>query len=161
MQIQNDNVVTLHYTVSTIEGDMIDSSHEAPPMSFLQGSHFMIEGIEDALVGKTKGDKFSVTVDPDKAYGERHDDLIQEVPADMFEGMDVDVGMSFRATTDDGEQSVIIIDKTDTTVTVDGNHPLAGMSLTFDVEVVDVREATVDEIKHGHVHGEGGCGHTH
>jgi FKBP-type peptidyl-prolyl cis-trans isomerase SlyD len=161
MQIQKDNVVTLHYTVSTIEGDMIDSSHEAPPMSFLQGSHFMIEGIEDALVGKTKGDKFSITVEPDKAYGERHDDLIQEVPADMFEGMDVDVGMSFRATTDDGEQSVIIIDKTDTTVTVDGNHPLAGMSLAFDVEVVDVREATADEIKHGHVHGEGGCGHSH
>ena len=73
----------------------------------------------------------------------------------------VDVGMSFRATTDDGEQSVIIIDKTDTTVTVDGNHPLAGMSLAFDVEVVDVREASADEIKHGHVHGEGGCGHSH
>ena len=161
MQIQKDNVVTLHYTVSTIEGDLIDSSHEAPPMAFLQGSHFMIEGIEDALFGKVKGDKFEVTVDPDKAYGDRHDDLVQEVPSDMFEDMDVDVGMSFRATTDDGEQSVIIIDKTDTTVTVDGNHPLAGMSLTFDIEVVDVREATAEEIAHGHVHAEGGCGHTH
>jgi FKBP-type peptidyl-prolyl cis-trans isomerase SlyD len=71
------------------------------------------------------------------------------------------VGMSFRATTDDGEQSVMIIDKTDTTVTVDGNHPLAGMSLAFEVEVVDVREATADEIKHGHVHGEDGCEHSH
>lgn len=161
MQIQKDNVVTLHYTVSTTEGEMIDSSHEAPPMSFLQGSHFMIEGIEDALDGKVKGDKFSVNVDPDKAYGERHDDLIQEVPSDMFEDMDVDVGMSFRATTDDGEQSVMIIDKTDTTVTVDGNHPLAGMSLAFDVEVVDVRQATAEEIKHGHVHGEDGCGDSH
>jgi FKBP-type peptidyl-prolyl cis-trans isomerase SlyD len=161
MQIQKDNVVTLHYTVSTTDGDLIDSSHEAPPMAFLQGSHFMIEGIEDALFGKVKGDKFEVTVDPDKAYGERHDDLVQEVPADMFEGMDVEVGMSFRATTDDGEQSVIIIDKTDTTVTVDGNHPLAGMSLMFDIEVVDVREATAEEIAHGHVHADGGCGHTH
>jgi len=161
MQIQKDNVVTLHYTVSTTEGDVIDSSYEAPPMSFLQGSHFMIEGIEEALVGKVKGDKFAVAVDPDKAYGDRHDDLIQEVSSDMFDDMDVDVGMSFRATTDDGEQSVMIIDKTDTTVTVDGNHPLAGMSLAFEVEVVDVREATADEIKHGHVHGEGGCGHSH
>ncbi|MFQ3250839.1 FKBP-type peptidyl-prolyl cis-trans isomerase [Glaciecola sp.] len=161
MQIQKDNVVTLHYTVSTTDGDLIDSSHEAPPMSFLQGSHFMIEGIEDALFGKVKGDKFEVTVDPDKAYGDRHDDLVQEVPAAMFEDMDVEVGMSFRATTDDGEQSVIIIDKTDTTVTVDGNHPLAGMSLSFDIEVVDVREATAEEIEHGHVHAEGGCGHTH
>jgi FKBP-type peptidyl-prolyl cis-trans isomerase SlyD len=161
MQIQKDNVVTLHYTVSTTDGDLIDSSHEAPPMSFLQGSHFMIEGIEDALFGKVKGDKFEVTVDPDKAYGDRHDDLVQEVPAAMFEEMDVEVGMSFRATTDDGEQSVIIIDKTDTTVTVDGNHPLAGMSLSFDIEVVDVREATAEEIEHGHVHAEGGCGHTH
>jgi FKBP-type peptidyl-prolyl cis-trans isomerase SlyD len=161
MQIQKDNVVTLHYTVSTTDGDLIDSSHEAPPMSFLQGSHFMIEGIEDALTGKAKGDKFEVTVEPDKAYGDRHDDLVQEVPAEMFEDMDVEVGMSFRATTDDGEQSVIIIDKTDTTVTVDGNHPLAGMSLSFDIEVVDVREATAEEIAHGHVHAEGGCGHTH
>ena len=161
MQIQKDNVVTLHYTVSTIDGDLIDSSHEAPPMAFLQGSHFMIEGIEDALLGKAKGDKFEVTVTPEKAYGDRHDDLVQEVPAKMFEDMDVEVGMSFRATTDDGEQSVIIIDKTDTTVTVDGNHPLAGMSLKFDIDVVDVREATAEELAHGHVHGEGGCGHAH
>ncbi len=161
MQIQKDHVVTLHYIVKTTEGDVIDSSHEAPPLAFLQGSHFMIEGIEDALFGKAKGDKFSLTVDPERAYGDRHDDLVQEVPAEMFEDMDVDVGMSFRATTDDGEQSVIIVDKTDTTVTVDGNHPLAGMSLAFDVEVVDVREATADELEHGHVHGEGGCGHTH
>lgn len=161
MQIQKDNVVTLHYTVSTVDGDLIDSSHEAPPLAFLQGSHFMIEGIEDALFGKVKGDKFEVTVDPDKAYGERHDDLVQEVPSNMFEDMDVEVGMSFRATTDDGEQSVIIIDVSDTTVTVDGNHPLAGMSLMFDIDVVDVREATAEELAHGHVHGEGGCGHSH
>lgn len=161
MQIQKDHVVTLHYIVKTAEGDVIDSSYEAPPLAFLQGSHFMIEGIEDALVGKAKGDKFSLTVGPEKAYGDRHDDLIQEVPADMFADMDVDVGMSFRATTDDGEQSVIIVDKTDETVTVDGNHPLSGMTLAFDIEVVDVREATADELAHGHVHGDGGCGHAH
>jgi FKBP-type peptidyl-prolyl cis-trans isomerase SlyD len=79
----------------------------------------------------------------------------------MFEGMDVEVGMSFRATTDQGEQSVMIIDKDDEIVTIDGNHPLCGMTLLFDVNIVDVRQATADEIAHGHVHGEGGCGHAH
>lgn len=161
MQIEKDHVVTLHYTVKTTEGDEIDSSRDAEPLAFLQGSHFMIEGIEDALFGKSKGDTFALEVEPEKAYGQRHDDLVQEVPAAMFEGMDVEVGMSFRATTDDGEQSVIIIDKSDDTVTVDGNHPLSGMSLAFDIEVIDVRIATPEEIAHGHVHGEGGCGHTH
>ncbi|MBF7074737.1 peptidylprolyl isomerase [Glaciecola sp. MH2013] len=161
MQIEKDHVVTLHYTVKTSDGDVIDSSREAEPLAFLQGSHFMIEGIEEALFGKKKGDIFALDLDPDKAYGQRHDDLVQEVPSAMFEGMDVEVGMSFRATTDDGEQSVIIIDKTDDTVTVDGNHPLSGMSLAFNIEVVDVREATEDEIAHGHVHADGGCGHSH
>jgi FKBP-type peptidyl-prolyl cis-trans isomerase SlyD len=161
MEIQKDHVVSLHYTVKTTEGDVIDSSREAEPLAFLQGSHFMIEGIEDALYGKEKGATFDLEVGPEKAYGHRHDDLIQEVPAAMFEGMDVEVGMSFRATTDDGEQSVLIVDKTDSTVTVDGNHPLSGMSLAFSIEVVDVRAATPDEIAHGHVHGEGGCGHSH
>ena len=96
-----------------------------------------------------------------KAYGERADELVQTVPRSMFDGMDVEVGMSFRATTPQGEQSVIIIETTDEEVVVDGNHPLAGIPLTFDVTVVDVREATKEELEHGHVHSEGGCGHDH
>jgi len=159
MQIKDTHVVTLHYTVKTTDGDVIDSSADSEPLAFMQGSQFMIQGLEDALYGKQKGEKFELSVEPEKAYGLRHDQLVQEVPAEMFEDMNVEVGMSFRATTDDGEQSVTIIDKTDTTVTVDGNHPLSGMSLNFDVEVVDVREATAQEIEHGHVHGAGGCGH--
>lgn len=161
MQIQDNHVVTLHYTVKTVDGDVIDSSSENEPLAFIQGSHYMIQGLEEALYNKQKGDKFDLSVVPEKAYGQRQDALIQEVPAQMFEGMDVEVGMSFRATTDGGEQSVIIIDKTDDTVTVDGNHPLSGIELNFDVEIVDVREATSEEIAHGHVHGEGGCGHSH
>ena len=161
MQIQDNHVVTLHYTVKTSDGDVIDSSSDGEPLAFIQGSHYMIQGLEDALYNKVKGDKFDVSVEPEKAYGHRQDALVQEVPAQMFEGMDVEVGMSFRATTDDGEQSVIIIDKTDEVVTVDGNHPLSGIALDFDVEIVDVREATADEIAHGHVHAEGGCGHSH
>ncbi|MED5424445.1 MAG: peptidylprolyl isomerase, partial [Pseudomonadota bacterium] len=119
------------------------------------------EGLEDALIGKSKEDSFNVSVTPEKAYGERADELVQTVPRSMFDGMDVEVGMSFRATTPQGEQSVIIIETTDEEVVVDGNHPLAGIPLTFDVTVVDVREATKEELEHGHVHSEGGCGHDH
>ncbi|MDT0595821.1 FKBP-type peptidyl-prolyl cis-trans isomerase [Glaciecola petra] len=161
MQITDNHVVTLHYAVKTADGDEIDSSLNAEPISFIQGSKYMIPGLEEALYGHKSGDKFEVVIGPDKAYGQRQDQLVQEVPANMFEGMDVEVGMSFRATTDAGDQSVIIVDKTDTTVTVDGNHPLSGMTLSFDVSIEDVREATDDEISHGHVHGEGGCGHSH
>lgn len=161
MQITDKHVVTLHYAVKTADGDEIDSSLNAEPISFIQGSKHMIPGLEEALYGREEGDKFDVIVAPDKAYGQRHDQLVQEVPVSMFEGMDVNVGMSFRATTDAGEQSVIIVDKTDTTVTVDGNHPLSGMTLSFEVSIEGVRNATEEEIAHGHVHGEGGCGHSH
>lgn len=161
MQIADNHVVTLHYSVKTEDGDLIDESESTEPLSFLQGSHYMIAGIEDALYGKQAKDKFELTVEPDQGYGQRQDQLVQEVPANMFEGMEIEVGMSFRATTDQGEQSVIIIDKDDETVTVDGNHPLSGITLVFNVSIEDVREATSDELDHGHVHGAGGCGHSH
>nr|WP_136250150.1 peptidylprolyl isomerase [Ningiella ruwaisensis] len=161
MQIEDKHVVTLHYTVKSEDGQAIDSSRGAEPLSFIQGSQYMIAGLEEALYGKEKGDSFEVTVEPEKAYGERHEQLVQKVPLNMFEGMDVEVGMSFRATTEQGEQSVMIVDKDEEHVTVDGNHPLSGKTLVFDVSVEDIREATADEIAHGHVHGAGGCGHDH
>lgn len=161
MQIADKHVVTIHYTVKTQDGDVIDSSDGSEPLAFIQGTKFMIQGLEEALYDKQKGEQFELTVAPDKAYGERQDQLVQEVPANMFEGMDVEVGMSFRATTDHGEQSVMIIDKDDEHVTVDGNHPLAGMTLMFDVTIEDVRDASAEELQHGHVHGAGGCGHSH
>lgn len=161
MQIADDHVVTIHYSVKTQEGDEIDASDEAEPLAFIQGSKFMITGLEEALYGKQKGDTFELTVKPNKAYGERQDNLVQEVPVNMFEGMDVEVGMSFRATTDQGEQSVIIIDKTDSHVTVDGNHPLAGMTLVFDVCIQDVRTASPEELEHGHAHTNGEDGECH
>ncbi len=159
MQIADNHVVTIHYTVKTTDGDEIDSSSGQDALSFIQGSHYMIAGLEEALYDKESGDEFTVTIAPDKAYGDRNNNLVQEVPLSMFEGMEVDVGMSFRATTDHGEQSVIIIDKSDDAITVDGNHPLAGQTLVFDVNIEDVRDATDDEISHGHVHGKGGCSH--
>ena len=121
---------------------------------------FLIQGLEDELEGKTVGDKFVIDIAPNLAYGERHEELVQAVPKSMFEDMEVEPGMTFRATTDDGEQSVMIIDVTDDDVIVDGNHPLSGLTLNFDVEVLEVREATEEEIAHGHPHTEGGCEHT-
>ena len=149
MTITTDSVVTLHYTVSTEDGTTLDSSDGKKPLVVLLGRRFLIEGLEDALIGKTAGTKFAVDVQPEKAYGMREDALVQSVPKSMFEGMEVEVGMSFRATSEGGDQSVIVIETNDDEVVVDGNHPLAGIPLNFDVEVVEVREATKDELANG------------
>lgn len=157
MKIANNTVVKMHYSVLDSEGNLIDSSYEGEPLEFLQGQKFLIEGLENSLNGRIKGDTFEVKIEADNAYGQRHDGLVQQIGAEMFSEFDVEVGMQLRATTDDGEQTVIVIEKTDEYVIVDGNHPLAGIDLTFDVEILEVREATPDEISHGHVHQEGGC----
>ena len=109
------------------------------------------------------GDKFEVTVTCKDAYGERHDEYVQTVPKELLKGVeDLNVGTQLRATTDDGEQTVIVIDVNDKEVTVDGNHPLSGLDLSFDVEIIEVREATEEELAHGHIHAEGeSCGHEH
>ena len=130
-------------------------------MDYLQGSRYLIQGLENELEGKQAGDKFVVDILPELAYGERHEELVQVVPKSMFNGMDVNPGMTFRATTDDGEQSVMVIDVTEDEVVIDGNHPLSGLTLNFDVEVLSVRAATEVEIAHGHPHSEHGCGHNH
>ncbi len=162
MKIKENTVVTFHYTVSDSEGTPIDSSFDGEPLAMIQGTGYMIKGLEDALADHQAGDKFSVDIKSDDAYGPRHDGLVQTMPKEMLAGIEnLAVGMALRATTDEGEQSVIVIDVTDETVTVDGNHPLAGHDLKFDVEVVDVRDATAEELAHGHVHSEGGCGHNH
>ena len=159
MNISNTTVVTLHFTVTTLDGTQIDSSRESEPMTVLQGSHYLIKGLEDELEGKVSGDAFKIDIAPQLAYGERLDQLVQQVPKSMFEGMEIEVGMTFRATTDEGEQSVMIIDESEDEVVVDGNHPLAGITLNFDVEILDVRQATEDEIAHGHAHGPSGEHH--
>ncbi|MDU0354376.1 peptidylprolyl isomerase [Paraglaciecola aquimarina] len=161
MNITNKTVATIHFTVCSEDGTQIDSSKEREPMVFLQGSHYLIQGLENELEGKAVGDKFVIDIPPEQAYGERHDELVQTVPKSMFEDMEVNPGMTFRATTDDGEQSVMIVDVTEDEVIVDGNHPLSGLTLNFDVEVLEVRAATESELEHGHPHSEDGCGHTH
>ncbi len=161
MTITSDSVVTLHYKVSAEDGTELDSSFGKEPLTVLHGRRFLIEGLEEALEGKDKGENFSVSVEPEKAYGHRVDALVQRVPKTMFEGMEVEVGMSFRATTQQGEQSVVVIETTEDDVVVDGNHPLAGVPLTFEVEVVDIRDATAEELEHGHAHGKDGHSHDH
>ncbi len=162
MKITDNKVVVLHYAVSDSEDTLIDSSYDHSPLAVIQGSNYLISGLEEALVDHQAGDKFEVEVSADNAYGQREDGFVQIVPKAMFGGIeDLAVGSQLRATTDDGEQTVIVIDVQDDEITVDGNHPLAGIDLKFDVEVLEVRDATEEELAHGHVHSEGGCGHSH
>ena len=162
MKIAPNKVVIMHYSVSDSEGTLIDSSYDHQPLAVIQGTGYLIPGLENALAGREAGDKFEVDVKAEEAYGERHDGFVQSLPKDMFAGIeDLDVGSQLRASTDEGEQTVIVIDISDDEITVDGNHPLAGIDLSFDVEVIEVRDATEEELAHGHVHGEGGCGHDH
>lgn len=152
MKIANNTVVKMHYSVLDTEGNIIDSSYDGEPLEFIQGQKFLIEGLENALEGHEKGDTFEAKIEANDAYGPRHDGLVQQIGSEMFADFEVEVGMQLRAETDDGEQTVIVIEKTDEYVIVDGNHPLAGIDLVFDVEVLEVREATAEEIAHGHVH---------
>ncbi|AZZ97696.1 peptidylprolyl isomerase [Pseudoalteromonas sp. R3] len=161
MKIAPNTVVKMHYAVLDNDDNSIDNTFDDEPLEFIIGTGYLISGLEDALINKQAGDKFSVTVEPQNGYGERHDNLMQAVPKSMFEDMEVEVGMQFRATTDEGEQTVIVIGIEGEDVIVDGNHPLAGITLNFDVEILEVREATSEELAHGHVHSEGGCGHQH
>lgn len=152
----------MHYAVSDNEDTLIDSSYDDHPLEMIQGTGYMIKGLEVALEGHVIGDKFEVQVSADDAYGQRHDGFVQTMPKEVFAGIDdLQLGSQLRATTDDGEQTVIVIEITDENVTVDGNHPLAGIDLKFEVDILDVREATADELAHGHVHADGSCGHVH
>lgn len=157
--ISQDKVVAINYSVKTKEGQLLDESKDGNPLQFIFGRGMLIKGLENALEGKQTGDKFSAEIPAAEAYGERHDGLVQAVPRNLFGDAEVSPGMQFRASTDNGEQSVIIVDVNDDEVTVDGNHPLAGVDLNFDVEVTEVRPATESELDHGHVHSDGDHDH--
>lgn len=159
MKISKDSVVSIDYTLKNDAGDVLDSSKEGCPLNYLHGHGNIISGLEAGLVGKETGDALDVRVAPADGYGEVVEQLRQEVPRDRFEGVEsLEVGMQFQANTDRGPIAVRIVDVADDTVTVDGNHPLAGQHLNFSVKVVDVREASAEELEHGHVHSSGGCG---
>lgn len=158
MQITNNTAVSFHYTLTNQDGEQLDSSRGEAPLVYLHGAGNIIAGLEAALAGKQVGDKFNVTIAPDQAYGEIHDEMKQVVSKTMFGDMEVEVGMQFHADVNYGSGVITVTEINGDDVTIDGNHPLAGEALTFDVEVVDVRPATADEMSHGHIHGAG-CNH--
>ncbi|NKF50976.1 peptidylprolyl isomerase [Shewanella sp. WXL01] len=163
MNIAKHTAVTIHYTLSNSQGEQIESSFGAEPMLYLHGAENIIPGLEAALEGKAVGDKLEVNVEADQAYGEYHEGLRQEVPLEAFgEIQDIVPGMRFIAETEMGQRPVQVTEVKDESVVVDGNHPLAGENLHFSVEVMEVRQASEDEIAHGHIHAAGqSCGHDH
>ena len=159
MQVADNMAVSIHYTLTNDDGEVLDSSIGDEALVFLQGSGNIISGLENAMVGKVVGDKFNVRIAPEDAYGELMEDMIQVISRDMFEGIDdIEVGMQFHADASSGSGIVTVVSIDDDNITIDGNHPLAGLALTFDVEVIDVRPATEEEAAHGHIHGAG-CHH--
>lgn len=160
MQIANNVVASIEYTLTDDQGTVIDSSVGGEPLAYLHGAGNIIPGLEEALEGKQSGDSFKVSIPPEAGYGEKNDALLQVVPRSMFRGVDqIEPGMQFHAQTDYGMQVITVTKVEDDNVTVDGNHPLAGQTLNFDVKVVEVRPATQEELDHGHVHGAGGHDH--
>jgi FKBP-type peptidyl-prolyl cis-trans isomerase SlyD len=160
MQIAENTVASFHYTLTNDAGEVLDSSRGREPLLYLHGAGNIVPGLEQAMEGRGPGDTFKVDVAPDQGYGKRHDGLIQKVPREAFQGVDsVEVGMQFQASGPQGAMSVTITAIDGDQVTVDGNHPLAGETLHFDIEVAEVRAASAEEMAHGHVHGEGGHQH--
>lgn len=160
MQISSNKVVHIHYTLTDDDGEVLDSSQGSDPMAYIHGMGNIISGLENALTGRRIGDRFTVSVPPEEAYGVRDDELVQNVPKSAFQGVDeILPGMQFRAESAEGMQLVTVIDVEDDTVILDGNHPMAGMTLNFDVEITEIRDATAEELDHGHVHGPGGHHH--
>lgn len=160
MEIGEKKVVTIDYTLTDPSGKVIDSSKGAQPLAYLHGVGGVIPGLEAALAGKVKGDVIDVTVQPEQGYGQRDPSLVQTVPRGRFPaGVEIAAGMQFQANTPQGPRVVTVVGADAESVQVDANHPLAGMPLHFDVTIVDVREATADELSHGHVHGAGGHHH--
>jgi len=160
MKVSENAVVVIDYTLTDNEGEVIDSSEGAGPLAYLHGMGNIISGLEEALLGKEAGDEVNASIEPAKAYGERQEDMKQEVPKELFGGIDkIEVGMQFQSETDGGPVMVTVVAIGDEMITVDGNHPLAGVHLNFDVKIREVREASEEELEHGHVHGEGGHQH--
>tara|TARA_Y100000296_G_C5173102_1_gene258447 strand:- start:2600 stop:3139 length:540 start_codon:yes stop_codon:yes gene_type:complete len=160
MKISKHSVVSFNFTLTHDDGTVLDSSDKGGPLVYLHGVGALIPGLEKELEGKGKGDKLQAKIAPSEAYGERNDQMIQTVPKNELPAEEeIKAGMQFQADTPNGPIVVTVVEVKDTEVTLDGNHPLAGVNLNFDVEVTDVRDATQEEIDHGHAHGPGGVEH--
>ncbi len=160
MQIENKRVISLTYTLKDNDDNVIDQSNDGS-FCYLHGASNIIPGLENALAGKAAGDELSVSIPPEEGYGVRDDERIQDVPRNMFPPeQEIEAGMQFNAQSPEGQSIVVVVAKVEEdTVTVDGNHPLAGVQLNFDVKVMEIRDATAEELEHGHVHGPHGHAH--
>lgn len=159
MQVGKDKVVNIEYTLKGDSGEVIDSSVGSDPLAYMHGHQGIIPGLENALEGKQTGDKVEVSIEPKDGYGEHDASMIQVVEKKLFEGMDINPGMQFQAETNQGVQVVTVTNVEGESVTIDGNHPLAGQTLHFAVEIKEIRDASEEELSHGHVHGPGGHQH--
>ena len=154
--VEKDSVASVHYTGTLPEsGEVFDTSEGRDPLTFLVGHQQMIPGFEEELMGAEMGERRTFTLEPERAYGEKIAEAVQQIPAEMFGDITPEPGMTLMS--DVGPFNVVSVDGD--TVTVDFNHKLAGETLQFSVEVVDVRPATEEEIAHGHAHGPGGHHH--
>jgi len=159
MNIENNKVVSFDYVLTDSDGQELDSSADGAPLTYLHGASNIIPGLEVELTGKTTGDNLTAVIAPEDAYGVRDDAAVAAIPKTELPDLDdIEVGMQLQAETPDGPRIVTVAAIDDENVTIDANHPLAGLTLHFDVTVTEVRDATADELEHGHVHGPG-CDH--
>ena len=160
MKIADQTAASFHYTLKNSAGEVLDSSAGNEPLVYLQGAGNIVPGLERQMLGKSVGDKFNATVQPEDGYGVPNPALLRVVPKHAFpEGVELEVGMQFGTHTPNGPAAIVIKSIDADSVTVDGNHPLAGETLHFEVEITDVRAASLEELQHGHVHGPGGHHH--
>lgn len=160
MRIEKNKVVSIDYKLTGNDGQVIDSSEGQAPLAYLHGNGNIVAGLEEALEGKATGDAVNVSVPPEKGYGVRDEAKLVEVSKDKLKGAaEIKPGMQFQAQTPSGQQIFTVSKVAENSVTLDANHPLAGATLNFDVTVRDVRDATAEEVSHGHVHGPGGHPH--
>lgn len=158
--VASQKVVSIDYTLKNNDGQVLDSSNGREPLCYLHGCGNIIPGLEKALEGKQAGEELTVTIEPADAYGERDERMVQQIPKEQFAGIpDLQVGQQVRGQTAEGSHVLTVVDIGDEAVTVDANHQLAGETLNFDVKVVEVRDATAEELEHGHAHGAGGHHH--
>jgi len=160
MTIEDNKAVMLAYTLTGPDGSELDKSTRDEPFAYLHGSGGIIPGLERELSGKSAGDSFQVTIEPVDAYGERSEALVSTVARELFGEVEaLEVGMAFHGESDQGTHTVIVTAVDGDEITIDANPPLAGVTLSFAVEVLEVRDATAEELEHGHVHGAGGHHH--
>jgi FKBP-type peptidyl-prolyl cis-trans isomerase SlyD len=158
--VEQDTVTTVHYRGTfPASGKEFDNSHGSDPLTFLVGHGNMVLGFEQGLLGASVGDEREFTLTPEDAYGKRDEEQVVRIDKAQFEGMDISVGLTLVAETEGSHSAFTVMEIGDEDVTVDFNHPLAGETLHFNVEIVEVRDALPEELEHGHVHGPGGHHH--